>query len=860
MRTNYRYILLVLSILTISCVEENLEPLKPAQNGDIIAFGARAGFENGNPDTKTIYSGEHYQVIIGNKTTVFERIDWVDNVDKVQIYCKEAANGPIAHYTINDASTPDDDDEETKDQVDEAYLMPSKESSLQWNGDGNHTFYALYPSSELFTEDATLAQGVEIKEASVSGTVPRYQYPTMTSSTTDGITHYIANPDMRYAYMVAKEVANRTTGVVSLNFVPVVTCVQLELTLPNNIAGIESIDIAEVRLQGEGIAGEFNVDLSDNGWKDNATYPSYSRVGEGSNTIQITTRINDQPITIMAGGSLTLTAFMRPGANIENLKVYISPEGSKEVGITLQGVTIKDNCKNNISNLILPKNITYQDSDWLNSIPENTEMKALSLPGTGGSFTYDATNANYKQQQLTFDEQWAAGIRAFEVSSDRPNQTNRSLGRQYVTCNKENITNWSIIKVFNTIIDKVTTTGETAVIILTYQPESNTPARNATEYAKSLSALLIGSDGEYSLTAERQNKIIAYTPGLTYGQAKGRIIVLCRINQRGEDDGGSFEAASEQLTGTNVTLINGCGTAKDRWGARGYKVDYKERYWEREWSNGFFGLGAGWEDKTYGEYGPDLKSDFALDLSNTIHEVTETITNESQSGFDKEGGYVEYYMNSTTTPIFTSYSENSVLSYKKGEFTVYRPRKNKAEDLNFGFATNVIDNNNKTICWYQEWARVIPENIHVQGRWTDPSNGINSGNYNISWFESYTEKLSNATTTFELAINGTYPNYVYVNSLCGYLGTSSTNTTSYGYSLVPSIDNIWGGAGGDISGLATRINKDFCQYVLNSGMKSKSGPTGIILMDFVNNVRDTNNEYDGSYLLPGAIISNNFKY
>ena len=49
--------LLCASLFSItSCVEENFETPTPANDGDEIVFGARAGFET--PGTKTVYAGE----------------------------------------------------------------------------------------------------------------------------------------------------------------------------------------------------------------------------------------------------------------------------------------------------------------------------------------------------------------------------------------------------------------------------------------------------------------------------------------------------------------------------------------------------------------------------------------------------------------------------------------------------------------------------------------------------------------------------------------------------------------------------------------------------------------------------------
>ena len=43
-------------------------------------------------------------------------------------------------------------------------------------------------------------------------------------------------------------------------------------------------------------------------------------------------------------------------------------------------------------------------------------------------------------------------------------------------------------------------------------------------------------------------------------------------------------------------------------------------------------------------------------------------------------------------------------------------------------------------------------------------------------------------------------------------------------------------------------------------MDQTTGPTGIVMMDYVTNQPTEGVEYDGSYYLPGVIIANNFKF
>lgn len=777
---NKRYVLSALicaaAVSFTSCVEENLENITPAQVGDEIVFGARAGFENAGPETKTLYyEGEPYTVD-GKK---FQRIDWVDGEDMVEIYCEESSGDKRAHYVLNNLKDADQ-------KADYAYLTRYGDAGLQW-GEGTHTFYAMYPSSLMFKgnddQANTLNQGTKMEGSTLNGHIPVAQSPI--SITKDDAGNYVAKPDMRYAYMAAKTTVTRENPEVAMSFVPVATAVQIELQMPERVTGEglsgdpKPVSFTEIQVQGAGIAGDFTADLGE-GWT--GTYPACANVGDGFGNIQISVAYDGKPIELTKNQTLTFTVFLRPGADVSNLTVRISPNGSSYRGKTLTDITIPAKKKTVITNLMLPSDgVAINADQWMDQLDPKMEFKKLSIPGSGGTFSYNYTGSNadrYKQQVINFEDQWKAGIRAFEIVSDRPSSSSTSLGDQYVKCNKTSV-GVTVSEVLNMLLNKVGGTGsrECAVLILTYQPEGGSPARNAASYAGSLKTMY------NNLTAEQKAKIILYHPQITLGEAQGHVMIFCRINQRDEKDGNSasqtqyesqFNSAVTTLKDANVpiVLINGCGTGKDKWGARGYTIDGKR----------------------------------APDISNSYDDFGHS-------------AYIEQFM---TSSYLNPLTHERV---KKG-------------NMQFGYATN----HDNVICWYQEWARVVPENMRRSGWLSD-----------TYWFESYSEKLTNATETFRMAISDDYPTYIFINSLSGYL-----TSTSIDDSVTPSTGSTYGGAEGNIKGLADKINPDFYSYVRNSGMAQTTGPTGIVMMDYVK--LTPNNETDGGFYLPGAIIANNFKF
>lgn len=766
--------LLSAAVFFSGCIKENFVKPVPANDGDEVVFGARAGFESKTPGTKTVYTGETYTE--NGKT--FEHIDWVTGEDMIEISCPQAKAVTTSHYLVNSGT-----DQSTQETF--AYLTKNEDVSLQWNGDEPHDFYAMYPSSKMFGTETTLNQGIYMEGTVLHGYVPAAQPAVDIVDEGDG--KWVAKPDMKYAYMAARSTASRTDGNVSLSFVPVVTAVEVELVLEGS--GVQSLLIGEIQVSGSGIAGGFTADLSEDAWT--GAYPTcVNSETDGADIITLTVYKDSKPVTLASGQSLKFTVFLRPGADYSNLKVSFSPNGAGYVGKTLQGVTIPKNLKTRISKLLLPQTAIIVDaSNWMSQLDPATKLHKLSLPGTGGSFSYNYNGSNsgwYKQQTLTFEQQWQAGIRAFEIVSDRPSSANTSLGTEYVKCNKQSM-EVTVLNVLQDLLTWVATPkeGETdpsecAVLILTYQPEGDIGvARNASTYASCLKKMYDG------LTADQKKQIIQYTPQLTLGEAMGKVMIFCRINQKDEDDDGSFADATTTLSGTNITLIDGCGTGKDRWGSRGYKV----------------------------------QGDVAYDAANT--------SDASKS--------VDYYLTERYSG-FADWSNVTVPVAANG-------------DLNFAFPTNYTD----VTCWYQEWARVVPSALVG-------SNGF----YEVSdyrWHESYSEKLAAAEETFKMAISDKYSSdsaekkYVFINSLCGYFVDSSISSS---YTVFTGSNT--GGIAGNIKALADEINPAFYQYVLQAGLDQTTGPTGIVMMDYVTNQPNSSVEYDGSYLLPGVIIANNFKF
>lgn len=876
--TKYRFLLVIAAIASIftACQDDDIvRNSNPAEVGEEILFGARAGFENANPGSRTEYAGETYEI----DGVVYERIKWVSATDKIHIYSPQASNpGNVsgntdmlhsAHYTV----TRNDDEATTNN--DEAYLQRIGDTSLQWGTGsdeaGTHTFYAMYPSNQMFFNNdgtpaipAEYADGITMSSTAISGYIHNEQIAKVKPPTeVDGKKHYVASPDMRYAYMVAKTTAARTQDGVNLTFFPIVTALELELKLQPAGAGetVLPVTIAQVSVSANNIAGAFTCDISDGNWETTdgvekftgniISTDSWPRNNEI--TIITTDPKNNMPLTLNAGESLKFTVFMKPVENIKDIKVSVISDmvGLAKKSKTLTDVEIIARKKNIFTGIKLPTVITSTEepeeepidySNWMEQINPTTMIKELSLPGTGNSFSnmYKGNNNNYKAQALTFDEQWEAGIRAFEIATDRNLSYSNDLGTVNVECGKESV-GIKVNAVVDSLLKKLEDNPyETAMIIFTYQPSGN--GRNGNSYMVQLNNYIntkfngsvYENDNVKSKKAYNSDKLVLFTPDLQMGDyadediitnengsttvkegavstgARGKLMIVVRPNQldekdrnlkdswlsqgslNNEDHWNNIKSRIDGTTEKKVLVVNGCGTGRDKWAARGYKMK------------------QGDEEAKYLPY-----------ISNSFD--------------DRQ--YIEYFM-ANNTPIFGDYDgDESDFTYTttlNGQtYTLTRPAKDDPAALHFDYTTN-----QDFACWFQEWYRVVENNI-----------AYSSWNNKLYWFESYREKLSNVKTTFDMAVSGSYPNYTFINSLCGYLANSSPNE-----SIKPSTGSTYGGEYGDIKALATKLNQAFYEYVLEKRAQMVA-PTGVVLMDFVNNKEEAGNE--GAYWLPQLIIGNN---
>ena len=288
---------------------------------------------------------------------------------------------------------------------------------------------------------------------------------------------------------------------------------------------------------------------------------------------------------------------------------------------------------------------------------------------------------------------------------------------------------------------------------------------------------------------------------------------------------------------SNVLVIHGWGSLKDKWQQRGYS-----KYSLRKTAS----TGANYDNKPGRPF----------DVSHMTYNST-----LSGNNYPLWKGKRWY---SGNLPVISNYTITT-------------------ENLNANFYYDVKPGSSDAVnngAWVQEWARVsnfagTSNDDILQYNYKEESHSfivswVTAEADAFYWANSYDEKLTRVKETLDYSINKMInkievPNVTFINSLCGYFITQN-----YDNSLTPcrltdrnieqnselTGSSAVAGMGGDIAAFAAKINQDFYEYVLTKADENGhlSGSFGIVLMDRVSNV-----ETDPGSLIPGIIVANNFQ-
>ena len=846
-----------LALVLTACQDDDFgKKYSPANVGDDIIFGGTSGYVD---EGRTQY---------GDKTKTGTEIKWYTG-DQVRIYCAQATGG-TNHYC--DYGVVEVGSSETS-------LRSSSDNSLKWGDVTTHYFYGVYPSpgqllgDESDPESKVASGKLSLNANTLTGFLPNNQTPwggaVVTEEEYNGSTLYRVQPAMRYAYMTTKDTAQLSAGHASLTFEPIVTAVEIILKNTSwnsytdidgntnegavNLSNIEAFSISSSNI----ICGEFTRDIENN----NAT--TVLSTDNDYKTVFIPANIEE----LKYGDYVSFTAFLMLNGEetLKNITVsIITQAGTKVASISRKDgfEIVQAKKKNFIKNIPLNLGSVRKDvsgANWIKHIPDTytdigatkyTLVKDLSIPGAGGAASANLfpDNKTFAQQSLTIAQQWAQGIRCFEFAVDRAGATsdnaNSGLGAEYVLCAGR-----STNKTLKNAVDEVVacldkSPDEFAMVIITY--ENLGGWRGTTNYSRDPATFMSQLKTFWN---NYSSKTALYDPAnTTVANARGKLFCIARPTSAYLDDRAAIsdgttvknidltptDGALNVATGNcheDILVVNGWGSLKDKWEARGYTKNVFNR---------------GKAQVTVKD-GSDSNPGRPFDVSTRTYEVLSVF-----------GHVISVYLIGNA-PVPADYTPQ-----------VTSVRKNRA---NFYYGTQVgVAPSVSNTAWVQEWARVSPNDAKLEIFGTIPDEPQNGDSYmSVYWAPTIGEKEQRIEETLNYAIDKSLPGVnLYINSLCGYFidldlaeesikpfyRTDYSGGGQSGKSSRLTLRSEYAGMEGDIDTYAKYINNYFYNLLLEkkaSGKLSGNG-CGIVLMDRVSNNKKEN---AGGYYIPQLIWSNN---
>ena len=398
----YSLAALTLMVAVAGCQDDTVVSTidNPVQTGDEISFGMSLP-QNG-VESRTAY-GSPIDTNNDKKLDAFP-VYW-ENGDEIAIYCPQASMpaSKLVNYTIG-VSTTTSSTAETVTKIGDA--------GLQWGSEDLHKFYGFYPVKFVKGTESTGLFDL---------TLPVEQRPLRFEQDAEGNYTAVSNPEfaIMYAYRGQKKSNTPVKTDIDLQFKPLSTILEIEVSAPGNIT--EPITLTNINVEADGIpiVGDFTAQV----YPGSDTEESYeSTVVCKTNMSGVVTDnlsvpcswINKQGVLeyvkLAAGKKLVVRAFLIPNENEidgSNIKITVATSG----GTVHKTLTTSDNSfkilPHKVSRVTLPTLPTqYNVNYWMTSLDPDIYLTELSIPGS------KFTNTSSYQPTGT-EQQYKDGVRAF---------------------------------------------------------------------------------------------------------------------------------------------------------------------------------------------------------------------------------------------------------------------------------------------------------------------------------------------------------------------------------------------------------------------------------------------------------------
>lgn len=374
--------LLVAGLFAGGCTDEEKAGVLSGVPGEAIQFSVNAS------QSRTIYEPEE-------EGDDYAQIDWVDG-DEIGIYCEQAVlrekegldqpahDGHSARYTVH-----------VPTEHDYHGTIAPNGPMLTWGGDNNgvdlvHIFYGAYPYERIVWDKSNPArEGIFCMEYVTN------QKCTINESAEDfgRIENYVAHPDMKNAYMMARKQMQRTQDHVLLDFDPIMTT--LDITIEAGSYEVATGIIQPLTITGVSVLmpnylvnGEFryyveNISNSDNGAQNFGELASGS-YGWGTESVHVQFVDGNEKkvnIPLSEGETINMMAFLPPipTDNTDGTKIKIHTAENFDFVATLNG-KLGAQHKIHIKLRDINPNET-PDTNWMKDLDDNIKLTSMSIPG-----------------------------------------------------------------------------------------------------------------------------------------------------------------------------------------------------------------------------------------------------------------------------------------------------------------------------------------------------------------------------------------------------------------------------------------------------------------------------------------------
>lgn len=382
--------LIAMGMLTGSCSDENGMAI-PAQPGEAIQFGVT----DVKPMTRTVYEDSvTINWLKGDKIGICSTSDNVipssGNVKKEAVYKIDSvdADGHKGHATVVPVET---------------------NEYLKWGNqlENKATFYGAYPAERIVNYPDATSEVFKMK----------YHTSQVCKVVSNDNGKYLTAPDMKNAYMVAKNELMPSGDHVLLAFDPIMTTPEITITAGSYEVGtgiIQPVTVTGVSvIMPRGLKSEtLNYSIPNVTFNNPAKPPHGGLIpgdvekGAQSIFVQID---NDgrKYVDLFEGESITLTAFLPPISDLRGAKIRVHTSEAVNYAVTLDK-EVQNQSKIRVKLPDIDPN-TPKSNNWISLLADQTPLKSMSIP---------AYVCQGNETEEDFQKLFNNGVRAFKLTKE----------------------------------------------------------------------------------------------------------------------------------------------------------------------------------------------------------------------------------------------------------------------------------------------------------------------------------------------------------------------------------------------------------------------------------------------------------